>query len=65
MNQYLEVISGEIQMRNKEQRFMIIINYFCKLPHEDVNPLTQAQVPFWETYFRQIQDVEPRIRVAG
>lgn len=65
MNQYLEVISGQIQMRNKEQCFKIVINYLCRLPREDVNPLTEAQVPFWETCFRQIQDVEPRIRVAG
>jgi len=64
MNQYLGVKSGKIQMRNKAHCFKLMINYFHKLPREEVNPLSQAQVPFWKTCFRQIQDVEPRLRVA-
>lgn len=60
MNQYLRVKSGKIQMRSKAQCSKIMINYFPKLQHEEVNPLCQAQVPFWKRCFRQIQDVELR-----
>lgn len=65
MNQYLRVKSGKIQMRNKAQCFKIMINYLHKLPHEEANSLSQVQVPFWKTCCRQIQDVEPRLRVDG
>lgn len=57
MNQYLKVKLGQIQTRTKEQCFKIMINLLCKLPHEEGNPLSQTQVPFWKTCFRQIQEV--------
>lgn len=61
MNQYLGVKSGKIQMRSKARCSKIMINYFLELSHEEVNPLSQAQVlDFWKKCFRQIQDVELR-----
>lgn len=62
MNQCLKVKPGQIQVRTKEQCFKIMINLLLKLPHEEGNPSSQTQVPFWKTCFRQIQEVELRMR---
>lgn len=59
----LGVKSGKIQVRNKAQ-CLKMINYLHKLPHEEMNSLSQTQLPFWKTCFRQMQDIELRLRVA-